>query len=387
MRRDQLKDLLTHYLNGTIQRDELRQLIDLMGDDEVQQIEPIVDQLISTNLHRHQPPHTFNQQRVLRRIQRATTQPKKRKRRVTLYWAAASVVGFLVTLFLLFPQRTDNLIAESKSTGFSERFLSTQKEVMLYLADGTHYNLVHTDTAILRQIGVSTVTDPTGETCFILQQTPHNGVGYHTVKNGIGATCQLQLADGSRIWLNASASLAYPTQFAESSRQVRLEGEAFFEVAPDPGKPFEVAAANSVVRVLGTKFNIANDPSKGITHTTLFEGVVKVDKGAHSVVLNPGWQATTDAKTAQIVTGKAPIGEVAAWRTGYFRFNDHTIEEVMDQLKTWYGIEHIYFNGRTKDRFTGSIKRSQKLTEVLGQLAEISNYTFNIQERSVYIMN
>ena len=386
MRKNQLKELLIKYLNDTIQVDELHQLLNLLDNTDTQAAEPVVDQLLETDFQQHIQHHPFNQDDVLRRIRIATHSTKRKH--ALLYWVAASTVGMVVAISIFFHQQTreSRQKIETASTPV-ERFLPTGKQAMLHLADGTSYNLMDTDTAVLHQIGVDITTTANGDTCFLFTPTADSHNEYHTLENGTGMICQLQLADGSRVWLNSRAKLSYPSRFAASKRLVHIEGEAFFDVARDAHTPFEVASENTVVRVLGTQFNIASDTVQGTTRTTLFDGSVEVNKGHHSIILNPGWQATTKDHTTEIATEKVNIGEVAAWKEGYFRFNDHTISTVMDQLVTWYGIQHVYLSGQMNDRFTGSIRRSQKLTEVLEQLAEISNYTFTIKERSVYVMN
>src|SRR5690606_29536748 len=114
-----------------------------------------------------------------------------------------------------------------------------------------------------------------------------------------GGQYQIQLSDGSRVWLNSASSLRYPTKFGNGIRQVELlEGEAYFEVsrqvrplAHSQKTPFQVVTKNQIVEVLGTQFNInAYADEKGI-RTTLVEGAVSINHGKstkQAVVLAPG---------------------------------------------------------------------------------------------------
>src|SRR5690606_29878165 len=86
----------------------------------------------------------------------------------------------------------------------------------------------------------------------------------HTVSTPRGGQYQLTLSDGTRVWLNAATSVRFPAAFADSARRVELSGEAYFEVAHDAKRPFEVRSAGQAVRVLGTRFNVtayADEPS------------------------------------------------------------------------------------------------------------------------------
>jgi len=394
MGQDQLNDLLTQYLNGTIDKGELLRLLGLIADKDILEIDPIIDQLLQANFQPDQQSGHFDSDAVLRRIRLRTNEQKEPQgadstkrtgRRIRMYWAAASIMGFLIILSVLFNQNSKSTSTD-KALASSDIFLSAENQVVLYLVDGSFHDLTRANPETLRDIGVDVTIDENGERLFILTPSRKKSDGYRIIKNGKGNVCQLQLTDGSHVWLNADATLSYPGQFTESKRQVGIEGEAFFEVSHDEHRPFEVSTANTVIRVLGTQFNIANDRSSGITRTTLVEGSVKVSREHHAVVLHPGWQATTDEIAKGISTDTVDLRDVTAWKEGYFRFNDHTIEEVMAQLAAWYNIKHVYLEEQTQDRFTGSITRGQKLSEVLVQLAEISNYRFKIKEGSVYIM-
>lgn len=382
MDEDKLNELLTQYLTGTISRDELRRLREFLAIEDVGEIETVIEKLVEKDLQADQTHQKFDQDTVLQSIWKKID----KNRALNMRWTIAGAATFLVFFLLFFHHNRSKSLLSDKVVASSDISLPEQNQVILRLADGTLYDLTQTNQKTLQEIGVKVTTGDNGETVFTLAHPKIKNTGINTVTNGKGYTCQLLLADGSRIWLNAGASLSYPSQFAKSQRHVTLEGEAFFDVAHNVHSPFKVSTAQTIVRVLGTQFNLASDRSTGTTRATLVEGSVEVSNGSRTCLLDPGWQATVDGTAQEISTDTVNLRDVMAWKEGYFRFNDHTIEEVMTQVAAWYNVEPIYSEKPTADRFTGSISKTQKLSDVLLQLAEISNYRFKIKERSVYIM-
>ncbi|HSC39116.1 MAG TPA: FecR domain-containing protein, partial [Chitinophagaceae bacterium] len=116
--------------------------------------------------------------------------------------------------------------------------------------------------------------------------------GSNTLSNPRGSkVIDITLADGSQIWLNAGSTITYPIAFTGNNRKVSMTGEAYFEVAHNPSRPFIVSKGGMEVEVLGTHFNInAYDDDKNI-QVTLLKGSVKVNKGPASHLLKPGEQA------------------------------------------------------------------------------------------------
>src|SRR5690606_30967085 len=99
---------------------------------------------------------------------------------------------------------------------------------------------------------------------------------YNTLRTPVGGQYQLTLPDGTRVWLNASSSLTFPTSFKGAVRRVELKGEGYFEVAKNKEKPFKVIAGGQEVRVLGTHFNISSYEDDPAVTTTVLEGSVQV---------------------------------------------------------------------------------------------------------------
>lgn len=142
------------------------------------------------------------------------------------------------------------------------------------------------------------------------------------------------LSDGSKVWLNDDASLAYSDEFSNNQRLVALTGEAYFEVYKNPAKPFVVKTSNAMVTVLGTSFNIDSDEGK--TAVTVNTGKVKVSNKENS-----DYVVITKGKAADVIGMRVEQHEMnnpnyLAWKTGEFVFNETEISRVLDDLNTYY---------------------------------------------------
>ena len=207
-------------------------------------------------------------------------------------------------------------------------------------------------------------------------------VKYNTLEIPRGGEYALQLADGSRVWLNAETRLRYPVAFAGTERRVELTGEAYFEVSKDATRPFIVRANGVDVRVLGTSFNVAAYGAEVVT--TLVEGRVAVEAGSERVTLEPDRQAVWDGERMEV--RQVDASNYGLWRKGIFYFEDKRLEEILDALARWYGVEVFYVNPETKDmRFTVEIKRYENIDAILRRIAQTERVHFGVSGRTVTV--
>ena len=207
-------------------------------------------------------------------------------------------------------------------------------------------------------------------------------VKYNTLEIPRGGEYALQLADGSRVWLNAETRLRYPVAFAGTVRRVELTGEAYFEVSKDATRPFIVRANGVDVRVLGTSFNVAAYGAEVVT--TLVEGRVAVEAGSERVTLEPDRQAVWDGERMEV--RQVDASNYGLWRKGIFYFEDRRLEEILDALARWYGVEVFYVNPETKDmRFTVEIKRYENIDAILRRIAQTERVHFGVSGRTVTV--
>ena len=195
------------------------------------------------------------------------------------------------------------------------------------------------------------------------------------------------LADGTKVWIDAASALTYPTAFNGDERTVTINGQAYFEVAANSGKPFKVKnnTDQSIIEVLGTSFNIkAFGPDKKI-QTNLFSGAVAISTTNARQLLHPGEQAVVNNEgTIQITTG-ADIREVLAWKEGVFYFNGTNIPTIMAELQRYYDIEVVY-QTNVNDEFVARIPRDVPVSQLLNLLEMTNLVHFRIEDRKVIVI-
>ncbi len=150
-------------------------------------------------------------------------------------------------------------------------------------------------------------------------------------------TRQLTLPDGSRVLLNRNSRLTYPATFADSSRQVTLVGEAFFDVTHNPAQPFRVRAGGVQVQVLGTSFNVrtAGDSVRIAVRT----GRVQISATRQTIVLTPDQQATYVARADTFRRTVPLVANQLAYQTGRLSFGNSSLAEVVQTLREVYGTD------------------------------------------------
>ncbi len=202
---------------------------------------------------------------------------------------------------------------------------------------------------------------------------------YHTVIVPRGGEYNLTLADGTNVWLNSDSKLKFLLHFVGNQRAVYLEGEAFFEVTSDSLKPFVVKTAEANVKVLGTSFNVMNYTDEAKVEVALLKGKVKFEdtRNRQTRALVPGEVVRMDKASTSIVLTKEDVSRVSAWRTGYFYFENMSMEELVVKLERWYQVKFTFASEKVKQmRFTGAVTRYRDLEYVLKMIEKTRDISF-----------
>jgi transmembrane sensor len=269
-------------------------------------------------------------------------------------------------------------------------------KAVLTLADGSKIILDKADNGNLaNQGGVRITKADDRQLVYTLNansgQTEHvNEVLTNTISTPRGGQYQVNLPDGTRVWLNAASSLKFPLSFAGlKERKVELKGEAYFEVERDVSKPFVVQSDQQIVQVLGTHFNINSYSDEPDTKTTLLEGAVKVTalKGAkvEQAFLKPGQQSRINSASRHVnVVSVDPMVEIA-WKNGQFFFENESIENIMKQISRWYDVEVIYEDEIAGKTVWGSVTRYANVSKVLSILELTGGIHFKVEGRRIIV--
>jgi ferric-dicitrate binding protein FerR (iron transport regulator) len=238
-------------------------------------------------------------------------------------------------------------------------------------------NIVSGNSKIIKQ-GASLVYDAS--------QLPTKGtaVGFNTLSTPRGGQYNIVLPDGSKVWLNASSSLHFPTAFTGNTREVELVGEGYFEIAANKEKPFYVNVNGMQIEVLGTRFNVNAYANENAIKTSLLSGSVKIKMGNTSSLLKPGQQGIVKKDHNDIEVAKVDVNEAIAWKNGLFQFDNADIKTIMRQISRWYDVE-VAYEGKIPDRrFEGKITREAQLSDVL-RILELSGIKFSIQGKEIIV--
>lgn len=198
----------------------------------------------------------------------------------------------------------------------------------------------------------------------------------NVLRTPAGGTYKITLSDGTAVWLNAESRLSFPEAFLGDTREVRLEGEAYFQVARDENRPFIVQAADQEIRVLGTQFNVLAYADEPQQQTTLISGKVEVAHQGKRYTLKPGEQARTQGSdfTLKEVNTSAYTG----WKEDLFVFEQASLQTILRRFARWYSIDIAYEVQRKDDRFMGSISRRANLQEAL-EILEAGGLKFRLE--------
>lgn len=319
--------------------------------------------------------------RVLRKIEAKTV--ARPVYRLLRYAAAAVFIAVMITAgWLVVRDHTalkQNVAAKTdvKAPAINRASIQLGNGQTVYLDSAGNGQLASLGTVELVKLG-------DGKIAYSIAQGSTSGeITYHTISNPRGSrVIDMELTDGSHVWLNAGSSMTYPVPMVGKTRDVTIQGEAYFEIAKDASRPFTVSNGGTRVTVLGTHFNVNAYEDEKDVKVTLLEGSVKVENGKASDLLKPGQQAVVANVIS--VNGDADLEEVMAWKNGFFQFNGMDIQGVMRQLEKWYDVT-VRYEGKIKEReFAGQIDRNANLSDVLKILKE-SNVHFEVNGNQITV--
>lgn len=263
----------------------------------------------------------------------------------------------------------------------------------LTLSNGKQIKLNEATTGQLaKEAGVSIKKTNEGQLIYEITDRNIDADQTNTLSTNKGETYQVQLPDGTRIWLNAASSIKYKANLSkQNERKVYLSGEAYFEVAKDKKHPFIVNTGTQEVKVLGTHFNINAYEDEDKITTTLIEGLVQispqknqVNSSVSPILLHPGEQASY--QQGEISINKVDAENSIAWKKGVFVFQNENIASVMRKISRWYDVNVIYEDESLQNiPLEGSITRFTNISKILKMIELTKLVKFKIEGKTVFI--
>ncbi len=313
-------------------------------------------------------------------------------------WAAVLVLPLAVAYFLYNNQQSN------KYQRLAQRNMVQDAKAVLILDDGKTIDLEKSQGTKLE---IYEEVRTKNENSQLIYSTPEenpktNDIAeiLNTLKTSstLNGGYQLNLSDGTKVWLNNETELRYPICFKGNTRKVYLKGEAYFEVVKDSEHPFIVDVSGlSAVKVLGTKFNISAYENKAEIMTTLLEGSVQVSHSnvtgdmenlsseKTSLILAPGEQAIMGLDGSFNKRNVNPA-LFTSWIQGIYIFNNLELQEIASFVNRWYGLEIFFDSEYMKHiRFTGAINKNKPLDDFVALIEKTSSVRFSISDEALLI--
>lgn len=381
--KNEIGHLLQKYFSGTIMPDEQRLLDSWMKEKE--EHKQLFDRLrkdtrfaeeygIFREVDTTRAWETFRVKNGLGRQRRMTTWIK---------YAAVIALPLLVAgVWLLFPRGGEQSIPVAQNTKIVKREASPVLEVV-----GGGKVILEKEKDKMIEAGQGVEVQQSSGMLVYSDSVVSEYVDTNVLRIPKGGEFKLQLADGTRVYLNSATDLRYPVAFTGSERRVYLKGEAYFEVAKDAEHPFIVVTDDVQVRVYGTSFNVNTLGADGV-RTVLVEGKVGI-RGQdldREYVLKPNELAFYDWNSRDMKIETVDPDLYTLWRKGIFVFERETLENIMNILSLWYDME-VFFQSESakKLHFSGHMKRYEQIEDILHAITDATGVVFTINDKTVCV--
>ncbi len=199
----------------------------------------------------------------------------------------------------------------------------------------------------------------------------------------MGQHVELMLADGSKVWLNAGSRFFFPTSFSDDVRQVKLEGEGFFEVQTDKERPFIVCTPEYKIKALGTSFNVFAYEDTELFEASLLEGKIEVcdNNRMQRIALSPNQKVSLE--NGRLKTLPIMHSDYFLWREGIISFDNEPVLAVMQKLELYFDVKMNIINEQVKANhyhYTGKFRMRDGLEHILKVLQMKKRFTYQVDE-------
>lgn len=292
------------------------------------------------------------------------------------------LLGGTLFYFLKFKQQ----VGEELPVSVAKQILPGGPKAILYLSDGQVIDLNRTIDSVIvdkhsgqeitlsKDINALNYSGVTGNT------TQPKELAYNRIEVPRGGEYMLVLSDGTKVWLNSETRLEYPLTFGEHSRDVRLSGEAYFEVIKDEARHFNVIMEGAIIEVTGTSFNASCYPGEGQCRAVLESGKINLRTEHGVAVVDVGECASYDIVSGKVTVEAVDLKYFTSWRYGTFYFYNTPLSEIVQKLGRWYDVNFKFADESLRDVcFSGAALRSKSIDFMLELLASTQSLKFDIQ--------
>lgn len=299
-----------------------------------------------------------------------------------LYRKISTVAAVLIASFALLYYTTDK--PDSEILSYNTPYESNVPVILF--DNGEHIDLSDTtDEKLIQRQNIS-ITGASKIKYDNTEVVNENSVRYNTAIVPAKHTLDIELADGTKVKLNANSTLRFPLNFSNNDRTVEMTGEGYFVVAKS-SKPFVVKVGNCAVQVYGTEFNV-NMNKRDVIETTLIEGSISFKtRNNEEVMLHPNQCVRLNKETNAIGVSTINVENILGWKNGYFLYEQEKLIVLLNEISNWYGVNIIIENKLVlNNEVSLNVDRSILLPDLLKLLEQMLDIKFVNEGNGKYLL-
>ncbi|HAZ02577.1 MAG: hypothetical protein A2W90_07845 [Bacteroidetes bacterium GWF2_42_66] len=262
------------------------------------------------------------------------------------------------------------------------------RNAFLVLNNGQNINLENNEAMALKEADGTVIENANDELNYASQQSSKSKKALqNTLVVPRGGEYSLVLSDGTQVCVNSMSKLVFPVHFTGNTREVSLEGEAYFKVQKDAKHPFVVNINGMQIKVLGTSFNVKAYQDEQNVYTTLVEGAVKISPLGPSDkewLLNPDQQAVFDKTSVGVEIRDVDASQYIQWALGKYVFTNQSLDEIMKTLSRWYDFTYSFRDESLKAiRFEGGLNKYESIDPILDIISKTGKVKVSVNGKDI----
>lgn len=382
---DRLTDLILKRFFGLLSEKEAKESEEILSDKSTinNAAQLTEERFITENINRES---TFDYKSAFEQFYKTTR--KNRRIKVMRRLRIASVVALPILLVGVGYWVTSDKMKFSDDMAVADSIVPGISRAYIILDDGKKLNL-DTLKKELKEKGGTVLSPSMGKISYkhIDSVASPSKLVYNTLNVPRGGEYNVQLADGTYMWVNSESSVRFPVHFTGKKREIFVSGEVFLNVAKDKEKPFIVHTSKGNVRVLGTKFNVRDYKDEDQHITTLVSGSVEYSSSTGKVILKPGEQVRDEEKSDKLTVKEVNVREFISWKDGMYVFNHTRLEDMMKTVERWYDVDVFFLNEDAKSlRFSGELERYENIDKLLDFIKIGGDVRFKIKGKTITVI-
>ncbi len=369
--------LIKKFIQDNCTSEEIAELKEIIKSDNNFSL-PHVQEIIELNKSKMKLPNEELEDIYQKIIEKGESRQNSVFKYSWIYYAAAvCVIVLLSTVFV------QNIATNNETETGHEQFITLQ-------TSNKSKVLNDKDTLDISNRKGEIIAKQTGNKIVYFPNAKITNSALTTLKVPYGKKFELELSDGSHIFLNSGSEISYPEKFpAEGERIINLKGEAFFEVAHNKESPFIVKVEGLDVEVLGTTFNVAAYAEDSSTDVVLVKGSVGMSKKGQELhgdaILKPGYKGVFNKENGNIYKEEVETEIYTAWRVGNIVFRNMTFNNILKKLERQFGYEIVNQNKNLGSETFNANFGKQPLEEILESFQKIYGINYSIKQDKIVI--